>query len=90
MLDTAYRLEYEPDVSGMRAVKLVNELFTNGVEYRNSRFIKKSSWYDDDVANELDEMTKKIAIQMKDRIINGKYLLLMIKLPQTCRVACDA
>lgn len=52
-------------------IKSVNELFADAVDYRNYRLIKKSAWYDDGIANELNKMAKKTAVQMKNRIFNG-------------------
>lgn len=46
----------------MSVINQVNEPFANGVGNQNYRPVKKSAWYDEDVANELSKMTKKTAV----------------------------
>lgn len=58
-------------MTSLALIKLENKLFGNVVEYQNCRLTKKSSWCDDDDANELSKMTKKATLQMKDRTFSG-------------------
>lgn len=64
--------EYQPNVSGMVVIKLVNKPFTESVEYRTYSLVKKSTRYDDDVVNELNMMTRKTSVQRKVQTVNGK------------------
>lgn len=52
--------KYRPDVRGVILMKLVNELFTYAVTERNYNLVKKSTWYDGDVANEINKVTKEL------------------------------
>lgn len=56
------RPESELDVPSLRAIELVNDRFTAVVDNRKYWLSKKSSRYDDDMANELHEMAKTIAV----------------------------
>lgn len=68
----------------------MNELFTDAVDYRNYRFITKSTRYDADVASMLNRLTKRTDVQMKDQIFNRKDAVLMIVFLKDIKAACDA
>lgn len=46
--------------------------------------------YDNDIAKELNKMTKKTAIQLKDRAFNVKDSVSIIVFVQDFKAACDA
>lgn len=50
----------------------MNYLFTDAVNYRQCRLIKKLSRHEDDMAHKLSHSTKKAAVQMKDRTFGGR------------------
>lgn len=56
----------------MALIKPLNELFADAVEYQNCRFINKLALYNDDIANGLNCMAKRIIVQRKDRNFNSK------------------
>lgn len=85
-----YKLENPADALGVKVIKLVYELFTNAVHYQNYRLIKNSKRYDDDVTNELNKITKKSAVQMKDQTFNDKEFLSIIAFLKDFKVAWDA
>lgn len=60
------KINYPPDVSGASVVQPVNELFLKDVPYWNNGLTKKSGRYDDNVANEIDTMTNKSVVQIKN------------------------
>lgn len=66
------RNEISSEVPGLVVFQPVNELFADAVDYLNFRLIKKSSRYDKYSTNKLDKMTRKTAVQMKDRTFNRK------------------
>lgn len=74
----------------MIVIKHVNKLFADAVDYRNYRLIKKSTRYEDDVANKLNKMTKKTAVQMKDRTVSAKDPVSIIAFLQNFKAACNA
>lgn len=58
--------EVPSEVPGLVAIQPVNKLLADAVKYRNYRLIRRSARYDKNLANELNKMTKKIALQMRD------------------------
>lgn len=65
------RVDQPSDDRDLTAIRAVNELFADEIDYRDYIFIEKSARYDDEVANELKKMTKKSALHMKDRTFSG-------------------
>lgn len=66
-----YKRKYPPDVPAMTVIKPVSELFANSLDYRNYNLIRKSTCYEENVTNELNKLTKKTAVQTKDRTFSG-------------------
>lgn len=60
------RPERQLHVPGLNLTEPVNNRFASAVNYRNYHILNKSSLYEDDVAQELQKMAKKIALQMED------------------------
>lgn len=80
----------ESGVRGMTGIKQIKDLFANAVEHQNYRLSVKSSGYDDEVANELDIVSKTFPVSMKDRIFNCTNPVSMTDFFQESRMACDA
>lgn len=70
--------------------KSVSPLFFEAIDYQNYRLIKNSARYDDDSGSNLNKMTRKTAVQMKDRTLHGKEFVPIITVLQDHKVACDA
>lgn len=68
----------------------MKELSADAVDYRNDKTIKKSAWYEDDVANELKRMMNNTAVQMNDRTFSGKDPVSIIAFLQNFKATCDA
>lgn len=77
------------NVPGLTVIELVNARFAAPVDYRNYRLLKKSSGSDDDVAQKLHKMSKKIVVQMKYCTIFGKDPISLINFRQEFKAACD-
>lgn len=60
------------DVPGLTVIRQMSEIYADAIDYRSSLLIKKSFWYVDDVAYKLIKMTKKTAVQIRDRTFSGK------------------
>lgn len=71
-IDKKYHFDQPSYVPGPAVVRSVNKQLEDAVDYRNYRLSKKSSRYENEVANELNKMTKNIAVQMKNRSFSGK------------------
>lgn len=82
--------ERELDVSGLRIIEPFNDYYTATVDFWTYRLLNKSSWYDDYVAHELQKMSKKIAVEMKNRICSGKDMVLVIAFLQELKEAWEA
>lgn len=65
------RVDQPLNVPGLAVIRPVNKLFANVVYHRSYRLIKKSTRYENDVADELSKITKETAVQMKDRNFPG-------------------
>lgn len=68
-------------------IQPVSKLFTDDVDYCNYWLKKKSTRYDDDLANELSKMNRKTAVKMKYRTFNEKDPLPIIFFPQVFKAA---
>lgn len=66
------QVEYPLDVHGVTLTKSVNKVFADAIDYRNYCFIKRPAEYKNDVANELNKITKKTVVQMKDWTFNDE------------------
>lgn len=66
------KTEYSWNFSAIPVIKPVNKLFADSVDNWNYHFIQNLACYDGSVGNEQNEMTRKTAVQMKDRAFNGK------------------
>lgn len=62
----ANKIEYPSDAPGATLIEQVNKLFADAVHYKSYAFIKKSARYDDELANEVNKVTKKTAVQVND------------------------
>lgn len=62
---------------------LVNDRFAAAVEYQNYHVFQRSSLHEDDVANELQRMAKKIVVQLKDHIFSSKDMMSVVTLLQS-------
>lgn len=51
----------------MVIIKPVNGLFNEAVDYRYYVLNTNSTWYNNDMAEKLNKMTKRTAMQMKDQ-----------------------
>lgn len=60
------------------------------MDHQNYRLIKNRSQYDGDVGYEVNEMTKKTAVQMKDRTFSSKDRASIIAFMQDVKSAFDA
>lgn len=69
---------------------MVNRLYTDALGYRTYRLTKIWVWYDDDIGDELNKMTRKTVFEMKDRTFNGEDLMSIIALFTYFEAACDA
>lgn len=67
-----YKPEYPRVVPCVTVIKLVKDMFTDTIDYRNYGMIKYLTRYDNYVANELDKMTEKATVQMKYGAFSGK------------------
>lgn len=54
----------ELNVTGLKIVESVNYHFGAAVNYRNYRLLKTLSGYDNDLAQKLHRIAKKLAVQM--------------------------
>lgn len=68
----------------------MNELFVDAFEYRNYSHIKKSSLYDEYLANELKNMEKKTADQLMAQTLSDKSTVSIILFLQNFKAACAA
>lgn len=59
------RFQQQSDVPGLTVSRPFNKLFTNALDYGTYRILKKFALDDDDVANELYNLTKMTAVHMK-------------------------
>lgn len=84
------KLEYLPIVPGMVIVKPVCELFTRAVDYRSYHLIKKWTWYNSDLVNEVNKLTKKTNVRMKDQTLNRKDPVSIIAYRQNFKATCNA
>lgn len=64
----------------------MNELFTDPINYRYYRLIKKLVWHSDDMTSELNKMTKKTAMQVKDRTFNESHPVSIIAFYRTSKL----
>lgn len=83
----ANKSKYQSNAPGITVIKQENELFANAVDYRNYLLIIMSARYEDVVANELNNMTKKTAVQMKNWTFNGKDPVSIAAFPQDFKAA---
>lgn len=67
----------------------VKNLFADAVRYRNYRLTKKLCWNYDEFKKELNKMTKKTAVYMKDGTFSRKDPVSIISFSQYFNAACD-
>lgn len=65
----------------------VRRLLADAVGYQTYHLMKKSARYDDDLASELNNMTKKNAIQKNYKTVNGKDRMSIIAFLRDFKVA---
>lgn len=75
---------------GLRVSEPISDRFSAALDYQIYGLLKKLSGYDEDVIQQLEKLAKKIAVQMKDRIFSGKYLMSVVAFLQEFESACDA
>lgn len=72
---------------GLTVIRLVSGVLTNAIDFPSYRLIKKSAWYDDDVAMKWNNITRKTAVRMNERAFSGINQQLIIAFLQNFEVA---
>lgn len=67
-----YKPEKDLDVPGVEVLEPVDNCFAAAVNCQDYRLLKKSSRNDHIVVHKLHKMSKKLALQMKDRTLSRK------------------
>lgn len=86
------RIDQSSVVLGITVIRSVSELFIDAVDYRKYALINKSHWYDYEVENELNKMTKTTAVQMESQTFPGNGPMSIIVFSQDFNgafVACN-
>lgn len=68
----------------------MNDFVTNVVDYGNYALIKYLAQYDDNMANKLNRMKPRTAVQMKDPTFYRKNRVSIIPFLQVFKAVCDA
>lgn len=71
-------------------IKQKNTVINDAVEYKNYRAIERSERYADNVASGLNTMTQKAAVQMNDRSVTGRDVVLIFITSQDLNVVFNA
>lgn len=80
----------KPDqITVLEVFKPVNDLLWKALDCPTYSLIKRSAWYDEDVAHELHRMAKRTAAQMNDRTFSGRDPMSVIAFLQDLRTTCD-
>lgn len=86
----ANKTEQQLDSPGIAVMKPVSDLCTDTVDYRNCHIIQKFPLCKDKVANEINMMTRKASIQIKERIFDVKHPLSIVAFFEDFMAACIA
>lgn len=60
------------------------------MEYHSYRLIQKYRLFDEDISSEMQKMCKKVTVQIKDEVFNGKDKILLINCFTDSKLVCDS